>query len=219
MEESTNDLQPQRSSWSLVRYALLGFLGVALIAGGMKFFSSPRVARAAVTLKASEGAVGKGPLDAPITIIEYADFECPYCRAAAPALQEVMDTYPQTVRVEYRHFPLFSIHARAMAVALAAQCAHKQDKFWEFYKAFYAVPADLGDGALLRYARQAGVDIAKFTQCYVNKETLQAVTDDLSTGARLGVDGTPTFFINGEKLHGSPTFDQWRAMIEPLSHE
>ncbi len=155
-----------------------------------------------------DNSPSKGPADAKIVMVEYADFECPSCRAAEPGVRSIEAKYPQ-VRVVFKDFPLTQIHPWAMTAALAGRCTYQMDPaaFWKFHDAVYdnqdlISPANAWD-KLQEYATQAGIkDTAAFRSCMADPKTAQAVADSQAEGQRLRVANTPTIYINGRKLVG-----------------
>lgn len=138
-----------------------------------------------------------GPDHAPVTLVEYGDFECPNCKQAAPAVGIVLQRYPEEVRFVYRHFPLVDVHPHALAAAEAAECAAAQGKFWDMHALLFAHQTHLGREHLLRYADELGLDVARFTAELDDEIYRQRVLEHLTSGERSGVRGTPGFFVNG----------------------
>ncbi|MBI4458252.1 DsbA family protein [Candidatus Uhrbacteria bacterium] len=156
-----------------------------------------------------------GPADAKLTIVEFADFECPYSRASAPTVRSLMAKYGDRVRFIYRDFPLSTIHARAETAAVASECADAQGKFWAYHDRLYGSTA-LGYGDLVRYAAEAGLDKAAFEKCLAENRYKDEVVADLTQGIDAGVRGTPTFFLNGQILEGDVPRDVFEQLIEKL---
>jgi protein-disulfide isomerase len=138
-----------------------------------------------------------GPEHAPVTLVEYGDFECPNCKQAAPAVEIVLNRYPEHVRFVFRHFPLVDVHPHALAAAEAAECAGAQGKFWEMHAALFEHQAHLDRKHLLRYAGDLGLDLPSFTSELDDEIYRQRVLEHLHGGTRSGVRGTPGFFLNG----------------------
>lgn len=171
----------------------------------------PLVARVAVS---TEGAPVRGAANAPVTIVEFSDFECPFCKRAHPTLTQLLKDYAGKVKLAYRDFPLESIHPQARRSAEAARCAQDQGKFWEYYDVLFSESPKLGPEDLKRYAAQLGLDLKKFDECVsagVHKATVQR---DLDEGTRLGITGTPAFFINGRPLTGAQPFEMFARVID-----
>lgn len=161
------------------------------------------------------GASGpsRGPATAPVTIVEFSDFQCPFCAQAGPILRKVADTYGDRVRIVYRDFPL-DTHVQARKAAEAARCADEQGKFWEYHDTLLANQQALDVDALKNYAEQLGLDVTAFSACVTSSKFRNAVDDDRQEGQRLGIGGTPTFFVNGWSFVGVPSFDAIRAVID-----
>lgn len=142
----------------------------------------------------------RGPEDAPITIVEFSDYQCPFCARSEPLIQEFVAAYPSQTRVVFKHFPLTSIHPQAMPAALAATAAQKQGKFWQMHELLFANQRALGSEQLTQYAKQIGLDLAKFEADMQSDEVKSAVRDDMQLAQRVGIRGTPTIFVNGKLL-------------------
>jgi protein-disulfide isomerase len=134
---------------------------------------------------------------APVTVVEYGDFECPNCKQAAPAVKLLLERFDQKVRFAYRHFPLVDVHPHAMAAAQAAECAGAQGKFWEMHDLLFAHQDHLKPKQLHGYAEQLGLDLASFTAEMDDEVYLQRVREHIQSGLQSGVRGTPGFFVNG----------------------
>jgi rhodanese-related sulfurtransferase len=152
-----------------------------------------------------------GNLGAPLTLVEFGDFECPSCRFSEEAARQIRAQYGDRIHFVFRQFPLSKIHPQAEKAAEASECAAEQGKFWEAVEKLYAEQADLSVGALKRYAGELGLDQRRFNQCLDSGETTPRVNQDLADGHALNVAGTPTFFI-GQKMIMRPldfaTFSQ-----------
>ena len=156
-----------------------------------------------------------GKADAPITIIEFSDFECPYCqRWYTEVYKNLLETYPDTVRFVYRDFPLTSIHPNAQPAAEAANCAYEQGAFFEFHDKLFSMELGLNPDAYQQYASQLGLDVEKFSQCVEERRYQQEVEADLEYAANLGVNSTPTFFINGIPVVGAQPYEVFEYVIE-----
>jgi protein-disulfide isomerase len=139
----------------------------------------------------------RGPEHAPVTIVEYGDFECPNCKQAKPAVEIVLNRYPEQVRFVYRHFPLTDVHPHALAAAEVAECAGAQGKFWEMHETLFAHQTHLDRKHLLRYADELELDMARVAADLDDEIYRQRVLEHLASGERSGVRGTPGFFVNG----------------------
>ena len=156
-----------------------------------------------------------GPEQAPVTIIEFSDFECSYCvRFYRDTLAPLLQEYPNDIKFVYLDFPLTSIHPNAKPAAEAAQCAFAQEKFWEFHNRLFDNQTMLSDALYLEIASDIGLDMAAFDRCYRSSVFTEEIADDFESGRSLGVTGTPTFFINGRPLVGAQPFRVFKAVIE-----
>ncbi|HJQ84328.1 MAG TPA: thioredoxin domain-containing protein [Candidatus Binatia bacterium] len=163
---------------------------------------------------ASAGRPEKGGgAKAPITIIEFSDYECPFCKRAETVVDQVMKTYGDKIRLVFRDYPL-PMHERARPAADAANCANAQGKFWEFHAKLFANQSALGDDKLKEYAKELGLDAAKFDQCLATKPHKAAIDKDIEDGAKVGVNGTPAFFVNGRMLSGAQPFEKFKEVID-----
>lgn len=156
----------------------------------------------------------KGSPDAPITIVEFADFQCSYCQAVQPALKQILDKYQGKVRIGFRDFPLRQIHPQAQSAAEAARCAAEEGKFWPYHDLLYANQAKLDAASLSDYARMAELDTAQFDACLASGRFRPQIESDLQSGAMAGVSGTPAFFINGMMLSGAQPASAFEAIID-----
>jgi protein-disulfide isomerase len=155
----------------------------------------------------------KGPQNAPITIVEFSDFECPYCVRAEETVKEVLAAYPDKVRLVYRDYPL-PMHERAPKAAEAAHCAADQGKYWEMHGKLFANAQKLDVPDLKSHAREIGLDGGKFDQCLDSGEKAKVVEMHKKAGDDVGVTGTPAFFINGRPLTGAQPFEAFKAVID-----
>lgn len=162
---------------------------------------------------ASEGHPAKGPKGAPVEIVEFSDFQCPFCQRVNPTVDQVLKIYGDRVRFVYRHYPLPN-HPNARPAAEAAACADQQGQFWPYHDLLFANPAKLADADLKAHAAAAGMDTAKFNACVDGKLTKDAVDLDMKEAADAGVSATPTFFINGRSLEGAQPFEAFKRLID-----
>ncbi len=154
-----------------------------------------------------------GKADAPIQIVEFSDFQCPYCSRVNPAIDRVKKAYGDKVSVAFRHFPL-PMHAEAGKGSEASQCAGQQDKFWEYHDLLFANQRAMKDEDLKGYAAELGLDAAAFSSCLDSSKFAKAVEEDKKAGAAVGVAGTPAFFINGQFLNGARPFEDFKGIID-----
>lgn len=162
---------------------------------------------------ATAGSPFLGPENAPITLIEFSDFQCPYCWKAAGELAATLKAFPTQVRLVFREYPLDS-HAQAALAAAAAIAAHKQGKFWQLHDAMFAHRTELSRPMITSLAAKAGLDMKRFEADWGSKETAATVSQDIADGDRAGVDGTPTVFINGKHYHGSLAPEAMKTVLE-----
>jgi protein-disulfide isomerase len=155
----------------------------------------------------------KGPAGAPVQIVEYSDFQCPYCSRVGATLKQITEKYGDQVQILFRDFPL-PFHNRAQAAAEAAQCAHEQGKFWEYHDLLFSKQNALEAEQLKQYAAELGLDATRFGACLDQGSFAQAVKDDHSQGGKLGVSGTPAFFINGRFLSGAQPYEAFARIID-----
>ncbi len=156
----------------------------------------------------------RGPTDAKVTIVEFSDFQCPYCGAAYTTVEQLMQQYAGKVKLVFRQFPL-PIHPQAEKAAEASLCAQDQGKFWEFHDLLFKNQKKLDVSDLKTYAGSAGLDAAKFATCLDSGEKKKQVDQDLEAGQAAGVNGTPAFFINGVFLNGAMPIEEFKKVIDP----
>ena len=162
----------------------------------------------------NEGSPSLGPDRAPVTLVEFSDFECPYCEKFASTVHELEENFGNKLRVIYRQFPL-NIHPNAFKASEASLCAHAQGKFWEMHDLLFAEQSALDVPALKEKAGRLGLDQAKFETCLDSGTYRDQIHRDLREGSRLGVDGTPALFVNGISLEGGAvSYDVAAAVIE-----
>jgi protein-disulfide isomerase len=155
-----------------------------------------------------------GSKDAPVTMVEFADFECPYCRQTEPNLQKLREQFPDKLRIVYKNFPL-PIHSHAQKAAEAGVCAGEQGKFWPYHDKLMAqTPPELEVPQLKAVAASLKLDTARFDQCLDSGKEATAVSHDLEQGKTLGISGTPGFFINGYFLSGAAPYNTMRDLVE-----
>lgn len=154
-----------------------------------------------------------GGADAPITIVMFSDYECPFCKRGEDVVDEVMAAYGDKVHLVFRDYPL-PFHQNARPAAEAAHCANAQDKFWEYHGKLFENQSALTAADLKRYAGELGLDQGKFDTCLDEGTFKDAVQKDFVDGGQVGVDGTPAFFINGRMLSGAQPFEQFKTIID-----
>ncbi len=159
------------------------------------------------------GSPVTGPTDAPLTIVEFSDFQCPYCIAAVPQLREVLKAYPTQVKLIFKQFPLEE-HPQAELAANAAIAAQKQGKFWPMHDALFAHPDDLSRKSILNIAKGIGLNAEKLETDMDTTEVRKTVEKDVQDGNKAEVEGTPTIFIDGQRYNGSITFDALKPILD-----
>ena len=170
-----------------------------------------------VTGVTTDGNYLKGNKDAKVTIIEFSDFQCPFCeRFVSGALPQIEENYIKTGKVKliFKDFPLDSIHPYATPAALAARCAGEQGKFWEMHDLIFTNQASLSSTPYRTWATQLGLDTTKFNDCVANKKYLSAIRKDTLEGQQAGVRGTPAFLVNGQLISGAQPFPIFQQAIE-----
>jgi protein-disulfide isomerase len=155
----------------------------------------------------------KGPKNAPVTIVAFSDFECPFCGRVNPTLKQIEDTYKGKVKIAFKHQPL-PFHQNAKPAAMASLAAHEQGKFWEFHDKLFANQRALDRASLERYAQEIGLNVPKFKAALDSNKFEAQVNADSQEGMRLGANGTPTFFINGRQLVGAVPFESFKGIID-----
>ena len=173
---------------------------------------TPRVHRYDVTTSNNPAL---GPENAPITIIEFSDYECPYCKQFnTEVLPRLMEEYGDKIRFVYRDFPLANIHKNAVQAAEAANCAGEQGAYWAYNEKLFSGEFTLGEDAYQKYAEQLGLDTNRFDKCLSSGEQEDEVMADFSYAFQLGVRVTPTFFLNGIPIVGPQPFDIFKQIID-----
>lgn len=155
----------------------------------------------------------KGPKDAPVTIVEFTDYQCPYCQQAQQYVERVTAAYPDKVRLVYQEFPL-DFHGQAKPAGVAARCSGEQGKFWEMHSNLLNKPGPLDAADLQGRAAGLGIDTAKFNACVASGKFDPIIQKAVENGRSVGVSGTPTFFLNGRSFSGAQPFEVFERMIE-----
>ncbi len=171
----------------------------------------PPVFRAQVT---ADGAPFKGGAQAPVTIVEFTDFHCPFCKRVQPTLAELQTRFGDKVKLVHKDYPIDQLHPQARKGHEAARCAAEQGKFWAYNDLLYANAPKAGPEQLKEFAREAGLDLATFDGCLASGKHREAIEKDIDEGTRAGVTGTPAFFINGRMLSGAQPLERFVQIIE-----
>lgn len=160
-----------------------------------------------------EGAPVRGPANAKVTLVEFSDFQCPFCIAATPQLESVLKTYPSQVRLVFKQFPL-DTHAQAPLAAAASLAAKNQDKFWPMYDALFAQKGHLSRQGILGLAAHLGLNMKRFQADLDSAQTKRAVDRDIADGEHIGVDATPTLFVDGQRYNGPVVLSALKVIVD-----
>jgi protein-disulfide isomerase len=167
--------------------------------------------------KKYEVAIGashaKGPASAPIKIVEWSDFQCPFCRRATPTLDQIQKEYGDKVQIVFKHMPL-SMHTKARPAHAAAEAAGLQGKFWEMHDKIFADQRNLSTEIYEKYAADLGLDVDKFKKDSAGDVVEKRIAADYAQATKLGVTGTPAFFVNGRFLSGAQPFSSFKTLID-----
>lgn len=162
----------------------------------------------------TEGYPSRGPEDAPITIVEFSDFECPFCRRFFEQTYEpLLEAYPGQIRFVYRNLPLTSIHPNALPAAVASLCANDQDAYWDYHDKLFSSET-FGRDTYVQYATDLGLDVEEFTACLDSGKHDEFIQEDMDYALTLGVQSTPTFFINGLAIVGAQPLPNFQQLID-----
>lgn len=202
----TDLLQSRRQTEA--REALLAELGKA--GGGTAINLEPP--RQQVDVASTDPV--RGPNSARVTIVEFSDYQCPFCARVTPAIAKVLATYGDRVRLVWKDFPLEDIHPRAVELARAARCAGEEGKYWEFHDRVFASQEQSGTLPIDDYAKALGIQPRDFAECVKSGRHAKAVVEGQDAGTRLGVESTPTLFINGRKVTGAQPFEVLARVID-----
>ncbi|TSC94230.1 MAG: putative lipoprotein [Parcubacteria group bacterium Licking1014_1] len=158
----------------------------------------------------------RGDFNAPITLVEFSDFECPFCERHYPTLNKILSDYEGKVRLVYKHFPL-GFHKNAQKAAESSECASEQGKFWEYHdKLFENFQLGYSEENFKKWAKDLGLNNGKFNECFDSGKFAQKVKDDQQEGVKKGVNGTPATFINGQLVSGALPYDSFKQIIDNL---
>ena len=175
------------------------------------YLTSPPVFRAELSVA---GEPFKGAEKAPLTVVKFEDFQCPFCKQVQPTFNELLSRYNGKVRLVHKDLPLESIHPQARQAAEAARCAYEQGKFWEYHDKLYATSPKASGDDLKSYAKEVGLNVDSFDRCFTSGKYKAVVQQDLNEGVQLGLTGTPTIFINGREISGNQSLEAFEAIID-----
>jgi protein-disulfide isomerase len=182
---------------------------------GLRERADVRVLLAPPRLPVSAGDdPSRGPKDAPVTIVEFSDFQCPFCARATPVLKQLEERYAGKLRRVFRDLPLTNIHKEAAGAAEAGSCANEQGKFWELHDALFAEQASLLPAEIKRAAAKLGLDAEAFAACLDSGKHRAEWQQDVSDATSYGLTGTPAFFVNGRLLSGAQSFEAFARLID-----
>ena len=162
----------------------------------------------------AEDAPVKGPANAPVTIVEFSDFQCSYCKRVVNILEQVLERYPDKVKLAFRDFPIVNIHPQAEKAAEAAHCAAEQGKFWEFHDLLFDKQDTIPTTNFAEHAKTLGLDVSTFQTCIDGRKYQEKIELNYAAGVKAGVSGTPAFFINGRLLSGAQPLEAFKAVID-----
>ncbi|MDO8264904.1 MAG: thioredoxin domain-containing protein [Candidatus Parcubacteria bacterium] len=198
------------------KYTAILTIGVILIAGAIIYFIASNWGKPAYIPELTEKDHFIGNLNAPVTIVEFSDFQCPYCATFDVILQQIMKDYSDNVLLAYKHFPLDQIHQNARPAAEASECAAEQGKFWEFKKGLFENQLRLGSALYGELAVNIGINKAQFDNCVAERKYKSKVEADYQEGMKAGVRGTPTNFINGTMMQGATSYENLKATLDSI---
>jgi len=185
----------------------------ALDASPMMHRPTPKTLEDPLPIPAGDSPV-TGPKDARVTIVEFSDFQCPYCSVAFLKLNAILKAYPNDIKLIFKQYPLTDLHSQAQLAAQAALAAHRQGKFWQLHDAMFADRTHLSRPNILAMAEKAGLDLKRFQQDWDSPAIKQAVAREQAEGDKVFVNGTPTIFIDGQHYNGELDLDVVRPIIE-----
>lgn len=199
--------------WGVIAAIVLVFVGIYFVNSG----KSDSGSKSSSTGAATNHTLGKGTSG--VTLQEFGDYQCPACAQYHPLLKQIVAKYGDTIKFQFSNFPLTSIHPNAFAAARAAEAAGKQNKFWEMNDALYETQSQWAAStdatpAFDQFAKQLGLDAAKFKKDYASSAVNSAINADMAKGNELGVTGTPAFFINGKSVDVKPSVDSLSKVID-----
>ncbi len=205
--------------WLALPLVFLMGLGVGWLMWGQGAAASDTQVKINADLKRydvpTDGDPSIGPEGAPITLVEFSDYQCPYCESwYQDVYSRLLTDYKDKIRFVYRDFPLYSIHPEAQPAAEAANCAGEQNAYWQFHDALFGGKNRLGAAAYTQYASELGLNVDQFNQCVSEHRYKSEVDADFNFASNLGVSSTPTFFLNGMAVVGAQPYDVFKQLID-----
>ncbi len=156
----------------------------------------------------------QGPASTPLTLVEYGDYQCPYCGEAYPILKKIQQSFGKKLRIVFRNFPLSNVHPMAFPAAVAAEAADRQGRFWEMHDMIFENQDELSETALFQFGKALGLDLNVFKTDIQDKTISEKVEADFESGIRSGVNKTPSLFINGHLYNGDYEYETLRAALQ-----
>lgn len=204
-----------KSFWAVIAAIILIFVGIFVFTGNKDSKDSKSGSSKSGTV--SNNTIGKGSTG--VVLLEYGDFQCPYCGQYYPIVKQVQEKYNDQITLRFMHFPITSAHQNAFAAARAAEAAGKQGKFWEMYDQLYSNQTAWSSAsdpatAFQTYARLIGIDATKFKQDYASSVVNDTINADMASGTDKGVTGTPTFYLDGKKIEVTQSVDDFSKQID-----
>tara|TARA_Y100000310_G_scaffold345665_1_gene467991 strand:- start:41613 stop:42404 length:792 start_codon:yes stop_codon:yes gene_type:complete len=202
-----------------LNYIAISIVVIAILFFVIRFFSngSDGTTGSTINVNIETSEKVKGDPNAPVTIVEYSDFECQFCqRFYQQTLPQIEQQYISTGKVKliYKHFPLSNIHFSAQSAAEASECANEQGKFWEYHDILFDNSPRLSKSNLNQYATQIGLNVDQFTECLDSRKYREIISQDTREGSSNGISGTPGFLINGQLISGAQPFSVFQQLIE-----
>ena len=199
--------------WGVIVAIIIVFVGIFALTGNKSDTKNQKSNSSALT----QHTLGKGTSG--VTLVEYGDYQCPFCGEYYPTLKQVIAKYGDSIRFQFRNFPLTSLHQNAFAAARAAEAASQQGKFWQMHDLLYETQTQWSSGSdptsfFNQFAQQLGLDTVKFKADYGSAKVNDAINADMAEGGKLQISGTPTFFINGTKTEITNTVDSFQKVID-----
>lgn len=211
MQETTSEFKT---------YALVigGILALGLLFFGLERLASKDEDLRPITVQTDGDTKVRGNQDAPVTLVEYSDFQCPACAAYEPLVKNLAQDFPDTLKIVYRYYPLTTIHKNAMISAKAAEAAHRQGKFWEMHDQLFEHQNDWAKesdptGIFKTYAESIGLDTNRFMTDIEDESIVDPVKSDEKTGSDAEIAGTPTFFLNGVQLTNPQDYEAFKKLV------